>query len=192
MARCTVGGQVLRSIDALAALPLAHSIVGPVIAAIEERQFIVLPPVVENLRQCVRPVEIAPQIVILKRIAFCDSFKDFHWIRFLGVLFFLPLRRNPVGIQLHTPIGIAIAISEELGSVIVSFTGILRPVVEHPFLPAPGTFPDDHRTGRSRQGPACKVLRYSTAVRNHIHSRYRYRGYSAPAAEHAGTKEYQS
>ena len=72
----------MRSIDALAALPLAHSTVGPVIAAIEERQFIVLLPVVENLRQRVRPVEIAPQIVILERIAFCDSFKDFHWIRF--------------------------------------------------------------------------------------------------------------
>ena len=47
-----------------------------------------------------------------------------------------------------TPIGIAAAVSEELGGVIVGFTGILRPVVEHPFLPAPGTFPDDHRTGR--------------------------------------------
>ena len=32
--------------------------------------------------------------------------------------------------------------------VIVSFTGILGPIVKHPFLTAPGTFPDDHRTGR--------------------------------------------
>lgn len=39
-------------------------------------------PIIENLRQRIRPIEIAPQIVILKRIAFCDSFKDFHWIRF--------------------------------------------------------------------------------------------------------------
>ena len=60
----------------------------------------------------------------------------------------LPLRRNPVGIQRHTPIGIASAVSEELGGVIVSFTGILGPIVKQPFLTAPGTFPDDHRTGR--------------------------------------------
>ena len=77
-----VGCQVLRSIDALAALPLAHCIIRPVIAAVEEWQVIVLLPIIENLRQRIRPVEIAPQIVILKRIAFCDSFKDFHWIRF--------------------------------------------------------------------------------------------------------------
>ena len=31
---------------------------------------------------------------------------------------------------------------------IVGFTGILGPIVKHPFLTAPGTFPDDHRTGR--------------------------------------------
>ena len=77
-----VGCQVLRSIDALAALPLAHCIIRPVIAAVEEWQVIVLLPIIENLRQRIRPIEIAPQIVILKRIAFCDSFKDFHWIRF--------------------------------------------------------------------------------------------------------------
>lgn len=82
LARRTVGDQVLRCIDALAALPFAHYVIGPVIAAVEEWQVIVLLPIIENLRQRIRPVEIAPQIVILKRIAFCDSFKDFHWIRF--------------------------------------------------------------------------------------------------------------
>ena len=82
LARRTVGDQVLRSIDALAALPFAHYVIGPVIDAVEEWQVIVLLPIIENLRQRIRPVEIAPQIVILKRIAFCDSFKDFHWIRF--------------------------------------------------------------------------------------------------------------
>lgn len=45
---------------------------------------------------------------------------------------------------------------------------------------------------RSRQGPAYRALRYSAAVRNHIHNRYKYRGYSVPAAERAGTKEYRS
>ena len=40
------------------------------------------------------------------------------------------------------------AVSEELGGVIVSFTGILGPIMKHPFLTASGTFPDDHRTGR--------------------------------------------
>ena len=64
------------------------------------------------------------------------------------MLFFLSLRRNPVGIQLHTPIGIAIAVNKELGSVIVSFTGILGPIMKHSFLTAPATFPDDHRAGR--------------------------------------------
>jgi len=58
----------------------------------------------------------------------------------LGLLFFLPRH--------HNPIGIAAAVSEELSGVIVSFTGILGPIVKHPFLTAPGTFSDDHRTGR--------------------------------------------
>jgi len=110
----------------------------------------------------------------------------------LGLLFFLPLRRNPVGIQLHTPIGIAIAVSEELSSVIVSFTGILGPIMKHPFLTAPGTFPDDHRTGRGIGKAQQQGLRCNAAVQNHIHNRYKYLGYNGPAAEHAGPKEYRS
>ena len=108
------------------------------------------------------------------------------------MLFFLPLRRNPVGIQLHTPIGIAIAVSEELGSVIVSFTGILGPIVKHPFLTAPGSFPDDHRTGRGL-GKA-QHARYYVIVRRFETTFItgKYLGYNGPAAEHAGPKEYRS
>lgn len=66
LARRAVGCQVLRNMDALAALPFAHRIVGPVVAAVEERQFIVLLPVVEHLRQRIRPVKATPRVVIQK------------------------------------------------------------------------------------------------------------------------------
>lgn len=59
-----------------------------------------------------------------------------------------------VGIADVHPFGIAPAVCDEHGGIVEGFPVVLRPVVEHPFLPAPGTHSDGHHPAAVSASPS--------------------------------------